>query len=573
MKNPRTLGVQFSIVGALVLACGATPSGGAPVTDVTLEVVSDVPIDDPGTATDDGKLKDAGADGLVPDGTESAAPDAETPAEVTLPPSPTFPIVDTDQAICFDTSTCLACPVAGWPFAGQDAQVVGAKPAYRDNGDGTVTDLVTGLHWQKDPGAKQSYAQAIAGGDAFTLAGYDDWRVPTIKELYSLIRFNGEDPSGIEGSDTSGLVPFLDTAAFVFSYGDTSAGQRLIDSQWVTSTVYTGTVFGGQECFFGVNFADGRIKCYPTSGGGRSQAGYYALYVRGPASYGVNAFADNGDGTVTDKATGLTWQQADSGAGMTWQDALAHCEALALAGYDDWRLPNAKELQGLVDYTRSPDATASPAIDPILSCTGITNEAAQPDFPCYWTSTTHVNGTAGHQGANAAYVAFGRALGYMNGAWIDVHGAGAQRSDPKAGDPADWPTGHGPQGDAIRILNYVRCVRAGDIAAFTGTGETCGGGTSPGACGDGTCDVGENLTCPADCAISAGPTPCTVQADCEAAGACPPDAPKGCACSTTPQGTLCIPACDTTADCPEPPDQTLTCGAEGLCRPQGRPGG
>jgi hypothetical protein len=43
--------------------------------------------------------------------------------------------------------------------------------------------------------------------------------------------------------------------------------------------------------------------------------------------------------------------------------------------------------------------------------------------------------------------------------WMDVHGAGAQRSDPKIGDPDDFPTGRGPQGDAIRIYNYVRLVR------------------------------------------------------------------------------------------------------------------
>ena len=49
-------------------------------------------------------------------------------------------------------------------------------------------------------------------------------------------------------------------------------------------------------------------------------------------------------------------------------------------------------------------------------------------------------------------------MGYMDG-WTDVHGAGAQRSDPKVGDPADYPEGFGPQGDAIRILNYVRPVR------------------------------------------------------------------------------------------------------------------
>jgi len=39
-----------------------------------------------------------------------------------------------------------------------------------------------------------------------------------------------------------------------------------------------------------------------------------------------------------------------------------------------------------------------------------------------------------------------------------VHGAGAQRSDPKQGAPAAFPRGRGPQGDVVRIFNYVRCV-------------------------------------------------------------------------------------------------------------------
>ncbi len=43
--------------------------------------------------------------------------------------------------------------------------------------------------------------------------------------------------------------------------------------------------------------------------------------------------------------------------------------------------------------------------------------------------------------------------------WIDVHGAGSQRSDPKSGDASVFADGNGPQGDAIRILNYVRLVR------------------------------------------------------------------------------------------------------------------
>jgi hypothetical protein len=46
---------------------------------------------------------------------------------------------------------------------------------------------------------------------------------------------------------------------------------------------------------------------------------------------------------------------------------------------------------------------------------------------------------------------------------MNAHGAGAVRSDPKAGDPSVWAEGHGPQGDEVRILNHVRCVRGGAV--------------------------------------------------------------------------------------------------------------
>lgn len=71
----------------------------------------------------------------------------------------------------------------------------------------------------------------------------------------------------------------------------------------------------------------------------------------------------------------------------------------------------------------------------------------------------------------AVYIAFGRAWGFMpeRAAGVrrklNVHGAGAQRGDPKSGDPADWAGGHGPQGDEIRIFNYARAVRNIDPGA------------------------------------------------------------------------------------------------------------
>lgn len=275
----------------------------------------------------------------------------------------------------------------------------------------------------------------------------------------------------MEGNDTSSLTPFIDTSYFKFAYGQVDAGERIIDSQYVSSTLYIGDVINGDKVF-GVNFADGRIKAYglimpglggqPPTGGmpDNNEKTFFVQCVRGNPSYGGNNLIGNGDGTITDRATELMWSQSDSGLGMNWKDALSWVQTRNAAnylGHNDWRLPNAKELQSIVDYTRCPDVTDSAAIDPLFTCTKITNEAGQADYAFYWTGTTH--GRSGGIGDAGVYISFGRAMGYMDGQWQDVHGAGAQRSDPKSGDPPSFPTGRGPQGDAIRINNFVRLVR------------------------------------------------------------------------------------------------------------------
>lgn len=375
-----------------------------------------------------------------------------------------FPIVDTGQKEYYNNQENIAVPVTGEAFYGQDAHFNGNQPSYRDNGDGTITDLVTGLMWQKSPDTnkdgnilaadKMTYSEALTGAESFDLAGYDDWRLPTIKELYSLILFTGVDPSGYDDDNTSGLIPFIDIDYFDFAYGDTDAGERIIDAQYASSTKY---VDENENLLFGVNFADGRIKGYGLLSPMGGEKTFLVQYVRGD-NYGENHFVDNGDGTVTDEATGLMWMQDDSGEGMNWEDALNFASNYRYSEYTDWRLPNAKELQSILDYTRSPGTSGSAAIDPVFVCTQITNEANQTDYAAYWSSTTHENWSQVN-GGSAAYVNFGRSMGYMMNQWRDVHGAGAQRSDPQVGDPGDYPYGHGPQGDAIRILNYVRLVR------------------------------------------------------------------------------------------------------------------
>ncbi len=390
--------------------------------------------------------------------------------------APVYPVVDTGQATCYNNSSAITCPSSGQAFYGQDAQDTRHAASYQLSADGlTVSDGNTGLTWQRSPDTngdgsltaadKLSWANAQSRPAALNAArygGFSDWRLPTIKELYSLIDFRGMDPNP-NGTSTSELTPFIDRAYFAFAYGDTSAGDRVIDSQYASGTLYAAR----SDMLFGVNFADGRIKGYGLTMPGGAAKTFFVICVRGNTSYGANSFADNGDGTITDNATGLVWAQTDSGTGMSWESALAWVQTQNAAnylGHSDWRLPDAKELQSIVDYTRSPDTTASAAIAPVFKATRITNEAGQADYPFYWTGTTHAS--ADGSGAAGVYIAFGRALGYMNGAWIDVHGAGSQRSDPKNGNPGDYPTGRGPQGDAIRINNFVRLVRNAGITAL-----------------------------------------------------------------------------------------------------------
>jgi len=387
-----------------------------------------------------------------------------------------YPIIDTGQDLCYDTLIVISCPQPGEPFYGQDSQQNGIQFSFQDNGDGTVTDLNTGLIWQGFLFEnKFTYEDALAAADTFSINGEEDWRLPGIKELYSIIDFRG-----VTGTTAEESIPFLDTNYFEFRYGDETIGERFIDAQYISGTEYVGTTMNGDFTVFGVNFADGRIKGYGTTMPGSGDKLFEVRFVRGDTTYGMNNFVHNGDGTVTDISTNLMWTKSDNGAGLNWEDAfdwVYQKNQENFLGYDDWRLPNAKELQSIVDYTRSPQTTNSAAIDPVFDVTPIIDEGGETNYPFYWTGTTHADGPAGQQFTKAVYLAFGEALGFMeippnsgNYILMDVHGAGAQRSDPKQGDPNNYPHGFGPQGDVIRIYNFVRLVRDDEASSADDAG-------------------------------------------------------------------------------------------------------
>lgn len=114
-------------------------------------------------------------------------------------------------------------------------------------------------------------------------------------------------------------------------------------------------------------------------------------------------YKDNGDNTVTDTKTGLTWiKDPTSIPGfkneLVWKDAVKACEELDFAGHKDWRLPTREELLTIVDLTRY-----SPAIDQIF-----TNAHSS----WYWTRTP-----CAFSVGSAWYVGFS-----IGGVGLDVEG-------------------------------------------------------------------------------------------------------------------------------------------------------
>lgn len=114
------------------------------------------------------------------------------------------------------------------------------------------------------------------------------------------------------------------------------------------------TAGGGGASVYGLPWT-GQITIYTAGDDASWLKGYNLIrpIVKGP---GGTRLVINGDGTVTDLATGLMWPQDLTGPGsnnhilMNWQDAITFCNTLNFAGHADWRMPNVKELVSILDY-------------------------------------------------------------------------------------------------------------------------------------------------------------------------------------------------------------------------------
>ena len=311
----------------------------------------------------------------------------------------------TGQIKCYDTIgkeiDCVG--------TGQDgdirAGVAWPTPRFVDNGDGTITDMLTGLMWLKDGNCfgPQTWYDSLAKITDFNAhpdsyncqdytAHYTDWRLPNINELESLLNTEQEFPSTWLNDQGFRNVQYdWYWSSTTRATATNSAWSMSMMVGWVSSHSKGGTgvmgeyllpvrsgQFGSPDHNYPANiWKTGQQISYYSGDDGDLQAG---------VSWPANRFADSGDGTVTDYLTGLMWVK-DAGSpsigtctigSMTWQDALDYVDCLNsnnYLSYNDWRLPNRKELYSLIDFSQH--GPALPVGHPFT-------DLQSP----YWSSTT-----------------------------------------------------------------------------------------------------------------------------------------------------------------------------------------
>lgn len=267
-------------------------------------------------------------------------------------------LYQTDQIRCYDVrGQEIDCTGTG-----QDGDIhvglIWPKPRFKEQ-EAVVIDFLSGLMWTKNATPSEfprTWGEAfeyINQMNASCSHGYEDWRLPDRRELFSLVSHSRINPA------LPANHPFTDVFAGYYWASSPSA-------QWPKQAWYVH--LGGGRVFMGMK-----------------QGSYLVWPMRRLQSPNPIAPGDRfeiSDHLVSDRLTGLVWLRSAMGSKdvLNWPAALLDVKRLnanSAYGYDDWRLPNIRELESLVALDQH-----SPALPE--------SHPFQNVSQGYWSSTTSV---------------------------------------------------------------------------------------------------------------------------------------------------------------------------------------
>jgi hypothetical protein len=280
------------------------------------------------------------------------------------------------------------------------------------NGDGTVTDHLTGLIWMQNAGCLSPTTWDNAAEEAHQLAsgqcGLTDgsvagtWRLPNLIELESLVDVSASNLAlTLESyfSNVSSGIYWTSTAYYGGETGSIWAWTiRLSDGEYVNDGASNVMATSTNAVWAVKGSASGAVKLQST--------GFNVPYVSGDdgtLQKGVGLpyprWVDNGNGTVTDILTGLVWLKQANCINLAWAAAVAAVNNLSSGqcGLTDgstpgqWRMPNRNEMQSMADRLQTNegayfDYTILNLDDTVYQPALFTNFVASQ---YYWTSTTN----------------------------------------------------------------------------------------------------------------------------------------------------------------------------------------
>jgi len=309
---------------------------------------------------------------------------------------------------------------AGGDDGAQGLGVAWPVTRFTDNGDGTVTDGLSGLIWLRDAGctaasdwasglvAAQRLASGACGLTDGSAAGL--WRMPNANELESLVDVSQAAPALTAGHPFTHVDlahAYWSSTTYMAATGSAMA-IRFSDGRWINGAD------AGDGSFSNVKTTS-RNSLWAVRSGARGTVQLLATGVfagPGGGSFGVGddanlrngvpltspRFIDNGDGTLADTVTGLTWLKQADCIHATWAGALTSVDALSggQCGLSDgstsgqWHLPNRNEMLSLSD--RAPTFPQAAYLNGAYQASGaVTGPVVFGRFVVsdyYWTSTT-----------------------------------------------------------------------------------------------------------------------------------------------------------------------------------------